>query len=118
MAKTTEQKEAEKLEKEKAKAEKEAAKTSKKIIKFEDIDSSAMVNGVKARRAFKAVFGGAKPQTNEITLASQLRTENPDLKGEELVMEVYKGLGGLVDVNKAKKNRENEKKEKERKAKV
>lgn len=82
----------------------------KKITKFEDIDSSVFVNDVKARRAFKAVFGGAKAQSAEITLVSELRTVNPDLKGEDLILEVYKGLDGLVSVEKAKLNRDNEKK--------
>jgi len=84
----------------------------KKIISFEDIDSSSMVNDVKAVRAFKAVFGGAKGGSNEITLVGKLRAENSDLKGEKLVIEVYKGLGGLVDLARAAKNRENEKKAK------
>lgn len=91
-----------------------AEKIEKKITKFEEIDSSAMVNDVKANRAFKAVFGGAKAQSAEVALATQLRS--PDLKGEELVVEVYKGLGGLLNVSKAKKNRENEKKAKINKA--
>jgi len=115
--KTLEQKEAEKLAKAEAKAkvkaEKEAVKLAgtpeaKKIPKFEDIDSSSMVNGVKALRAYKAVFGGAKAQSAEITLASKLRGEG--LKGEELILEVYKGLGGLVDKARAKINRKNEEK--------
>ena len=87
-----------------------------KIIKFEDIDSSSLVNGVKAVRAFKAVFGGAKGGSAEITLVNRLRAENPELEGEELVIEIYKGLGGLVDLARAKKNRENEVKEKKAKA--
>lgn len=85
----------------------------KTIIKFEDMDSSAMVNIVKAQRAFKAVYGGAKGGSAEITLAGKLRGE---YEGEELVMEVYKGLGGLMSVAKAKINRANEEKDKKKKA--
>lgn len=94
---------------------KEQKKESKKITKFEDIDSSLMVNEVKAKRAFKAVFGGAKPQTAEVVAALELKAKNPDLKGEELVMEVYKALGGLVNKEKAATNRANEKKTKDTK---
>ena len=85
----------------------------KKITKFEDIDSSRMVNEVKAVRAFKGVFGGAKAGSAELVLATKLRGE---FEGEELVAEVYKSLGGLLDLAKAKKNRENEKKDKRKKA--
>ena len=85
----------------------------KTITKFEDVDSSAMVNGVKALRAFKAVYGGAKGGSAEIVLAGKLRGE---YEGQELVEEVYKGLGGLMNVSKAKLNRENENKDKAKKA--
>ncbi len=90
------------------------AKEEKKIVRFEDIDSSAMVNEVKAVRAFKGVFGGAKPNSAEVIAAAKLRAEG--LEGEELVVAVYEKLGGLLDKARAKKNRENEKKEKSRKA--
>ncbi len=90
------------------------AKEPKVISKFEDIDSSEMVNIVKANRAFKGVFGGAKSNSAEINLANKLRGEG--YEGEELVLEVYKGLGGLLNKAKAKVNRENEKKEKAKKA--
>lgn len=86
---------------------------SDKIVNFEDIDSSMFVNDVKALRAFKAVYGGAKPNSNELVLVQRLRSDK--LKGEELVKEVYVGLGGLVSVEKAKKNRANEAKAKKRK---
>ena len=86
---------------------------SKKITKFEDIDSSEMVNGVKAMRAYKAVYGGAKGGSAEVLLAGQLRGK---FEGEELVIEVYKGLGGLMNKAKAKVNRENEAKDKKKKA--
>ena len=85
----------------------------KTITKFENVDLSAMVNGVKANRAFKAVYGGAKGGSAEIVLAGKLRGE---YEGQELVEEVYKGLGGLMNVSKAKINRENEKKDKAKKA--
>lgn len=115
MAETSEEKEATRLAKAEAKVEKEALKNSeKKIVKFEDIDSSAMVNEVKAVRAFKAVFGGAKGGSAEITLVQKLAGEFPNK--EELVTEVYKGLGGLLNVAKAKVNRINETKTKKAKA--
>ncbi len=85
----------------------------KTITKFEDIDTSACVNGVKALRAYKAVYGGAKGGSAEITLAGKLRGE---YEGQELVIEVYKGLGGLLNVAKAKINRANEVKDKNKKA--
>lgn len=85
----------------------------KKIVLFSDIDSSAMVNGVKTLRAFKAVYGGAKGGSAEIVLVGKLRGE---YEGEELVIEVYKGLGGLMNVKKAKINRINEEKDKKKKA--
>ena len=91
------------------------AKEKKKVItKFEDIDSSAMVNEVKAIRAFKGVYGGAKANSAEVIAAVKFRAEG--LEGEELVVAVYEKLGGLLDKAKAKKNRENEKKEKARKS--
>lgn len=118
MAKTAEEKALAKAEKAAKKAEKEAAsgkapkvggeaKAAFVKINFEDIDSSAMVNEIKAKRAFDAVFGKAKPQTAETVLAGKLRGQ---FEEEELVLEVYKGLGGLVDESKAKVNRANEKK--------
>lgn len=87
-----------------------------KVVRFEDIDTSLMVNVEKAKRAFKGVFGGAKGGSNEITLAGQLRAENPKLVGAKLVLEVYKGLGGLVDAKKAAVNRKSEAKTKAAKA--
>jgi len=104
-------------------AKKEVKETTKevkveepKIIKFEDLDLSACVNIEKAKRAFKGVFGGAKTGSAELDLANRLRMLNPKLTKEELVIEVYKGLLGLLDPAKAKINRENEKKEASRKA--
>lgn len=91
-------------------------KTEKTIARFEDINSSAMVNEVKGKRAFSAVFGGAKAGSAELILAQRLAKDFPDK--EELVVEVYKGLLGLLDVAKAKVNRVNEKKAVERRAKV
>ncbi len=96
------------------KSEKPKTAAEKKIVNFEDIDSSAMVNIVKAERAFKAVFGGAKGGSAELVLVQKLAGEYPDK--EKLVTEVYKGLGGLLDVAKAKKNRANEAKDRARKA--
>ena len=88
-------------------------KEQSEIKKIEDIDISSMVNGVKAIRAFKAVYGGAKGGSAEVSLAGQLRGE---YEGQELVEEVYKGLGGLMNVSKAKINIENENKNKAKKA--
>lgn len=79
------------------------------ITKFEDIDTSEMVNGMKALRAFQAVYGGARGGSAEVILAGKLRGE---FEGEELVKEVYKGLYGLMDKTKAKTNRGNEAKAK------
>lgn len=87
-------------------------KNTKTILKFEDIDCSDMVNLEKAKRAFKGVYGGAKGDTAEICLANKLRGE---FEGEELVREVYKGLGGLIDKPKAKINRVNKEKAKKNK---
>ena len=88
--------------------EKEEIKEEKKV----NLDTA--VNSVKLERAKKAVYGGAKPDTAEIRLVQTLKGQG--LKDDKLVMEVYKGLGGLVDLAKAKKNRENEAKEKAKKA--
>lgn len=95
-------------------SEPEEQKRIKVITSFEDIDSSAMVNIIKAQRAFKAVFGGAKAGSAENVLNVKLAGQFPDK--EELVLEIYKGLRGLLNVAKAKKNRENEEKDKLRKA--
>lgn len=65
----------------------------------------ALVDAAKVERAKKAVYGGAKPDTAEIKLVQKLRGE---YQGDALVVEVYKGIGGLVDLARAKKNREAE----------
>lgn len=80
----------------------------KKVVRFEDFNFDSLVNETKAKRAFSAVFGGAKPQSNEVILAGKLRGQG--FEGEELVVEIYKGLGGLVDSERAAINRVNEKK--------
>lgn len=90
-----------------------APKEVKKNKEYKDIDSSAFVNEVKGKRAFAVVFGGAKAGSAEAALVGKLRGE---FAGEELVTEVYKGLGGLLDGSKAKVNRANEAKEKKNKA--
>lgn len=115
--KTLEEKEAARIAKAEAKTKAKALQSAnqpKEITRFEDIDSSAMVNIVKAHRAFKAVFGGAKGGTAEIVLAQRLAGQFPNK--EELVIEVYKGLKGLLNPSKAMKNRENEAKDRARKA--
>lgn len=106
--KTQEQKDAEKLAKEEAKAKKLA-----KPVNFAEV-SADMVNGVKAKRAFDAVMGKGKGGTAEVILVQRLSADFPD-KGE-LVREVYKALGGLLNVQKAKVNRANEEKDRKRKA--
>jgi hypothetical protein len=78
----------------------------KKIIRFEDLELAPCANEIKAHRAFSAVYGKAKADSAEQRLASELRIERPDLKGEDLVIEIYKGLGGLLNVQQAKINRE------------
>lgn len=72
----------------------------------------SLVNSSKLERAKKAVDGGAKPGSAELTLKVLL---SKDFQGDELVVEIYKGLGGLVNAAKAAKNRENEKKDAARK---
>lgn len=86
----------------------------KEIKKFADVDSSAFVNIVKAERAYKAVFGGAKSASAEVVAAQKLAGEYSDK--EELVVEVYKALGGLLNAEKAKVNRANEAKDRKKKA--
>lgn len=92
------------------------AKEPKKITKFEDVDTSALANEAKAKRAFKAVMGGAKGGSAEVALMFKCKAENPDISVDELVTEIYKGLGGLVDAGKAKLNREQDKKERAKRA--
>ena len=104
MTKTQEEKEMAKLAK---------AEATAKPVSFAEV-SADMVNGVKAQRAYNAVHGKGKGGSAEVVLVQKLAGDFPD-KGE-LVREVYKGLGGLLNVQKAKKNRENEAKEKIRKA--
>jgi len=99
----------------KAVEEKVEEKKEEKVVRFEDLDLSACVNIEKAKRAFSGVYGGSKAGSVELTLANQLRITNPSIKKEELIIEVYKGLLGLLDPAKAKVNRQNEKKEKSRK---
>ena len=108
--KTQEQKDAEKL----AKAEAKVAKLNKPV-NFVKV-SADMVNGVKAKRAYDAVMGKGKGGTAEVILVQRLSADFPD-KGE-LVREVYKSLGGLLNEAKAKVNRANEQKARLKKASV
>jgi hypothetical protein len=85
----------------------------RKLTAYEDMDTSLMVNEVKSHRAFKAVFGGAKSGSAELVIASKLRAEG--FSGDELFVETYKALGGLMNKEKATVNRENEKKQKAKK---
>jgi hypothetical protein len=96
--------------------EKEKLEPTKRVVLFEDLDSSAMVNLQKATRSFAAIFGGAKSGSVEITLVSRVRSANPGIGTQELFEAVYRGLGGLVDESRAKKNRENEERDLRRKA--
>jgi hypothetical protein len=86
-------------------------KKAKVILRFEDLDISEFVNIDKARRAYLAVFGGAKGGSAELVLAHRISAQNPGIDKEEHVKLVYKGLYGLLDVKKAAKNREIEKKD-------
>jgi len=67
-----------------------------------------MVNGEKAERAKKAVEGKGKPGSVEVVLKAKIQNENPDIQGDELVFEIYKGMAGLVNQAKAMVNRKNE----------
>ncbi len=80
-----------------------------KLMRLADLKVSAsLVNKTKAERAVTAANGRPKPQTNEAALAMKFKADG--LKGEDLVLAIYKGLGGLVDAKRATQNRENEKK--------
>ncbi len=85
---------------------KETPKKETKPKKKSVADLTACVNSDKLRRAKLAVYGGSKPNVNAVHLAAKLGV---DYEGDALVMEVYKGLLGLVDPERAAKNRENEK---------
>ena len=78
------------------------------LPKFVELDSSSMVNFVKAKRAHSVMENKGKPKSNEIFLFGKHRGEG--LRGQELFEAIYLGLGGLLNRDKAKKNRENEKK--------
>lgn len=105
--------EVDEVEEEEVKEEKQKATSNPEVVNLE-----GMVNSEKAERARKAVFGGAKAGSNELVLMSQIRANNPKISNNKLVLEIYKGLGGLVDVKKAEVNRKNEAKAKARKQKV
>ena len=90
-----------------------AKETEKKVFDFNKV-SANMVNGVKAQRAYNAVIGKAKGGTVEVALVQRLASDFPDR--EDLMVEVYKGLGGLLNAEKAKVNRANEEKDRKRKA--
>ena len=65
----------------------------------------ALVNSAKAERAQRAAAGKAKPDSAEAKLVGRLRGE---FSGDALIVEVYKGLGGLVDYARANENRKAE----------
>lgn len=73
-----------------------------------ELDSSRMVDLVKSQRAADAMKGTAKPQRVEIELCAKGRAEG--LEGQELYEFIYVSLAGLLNVEKAKVNRANEKK--------
>ena len=79
----------------------------KKVSSLSDLDTSLMVNSAKTLRAFNALMGKTKPDTSETALAARFRGEK---KGQELFEAIYVGLGGLMNVARASKNRDNEKK--------
>lgn len=76
------------------------------LLKFEDLDSSLMVNYNKSERAFKAMKGGAKPNSIELKLLTEGKAEK--LEEQKLFEYIYVGMGGLMDAKKAKVNRVNE----------
>ena len=76
------------------------------------------MNATKAKRAVDAVHGKSKVLSVERDLVAKFRTEKPKITNEELYLEVYKGMYGLIDVVRAAKNRENEAKERKRKRSV
>lgn len=80
----------------------------------EDVSLGILVSSEKTERATKAVLGKGKPGSVEVTLAARLRGANPKMSQNELIIEVYKGMGGLVDLARAQKNRVNEVKDKKR----
>lgn len=86
----------------------------RELLKFEDFDSSKMVNASKSLRAFNCMIGKGKPQSSEIFLYNRGLVEG--YKDQELFEYIYKGLGGMMDAKKAKINRENEAKAKKRRA--
>lgn len=70
--------------------------------------SNILVNAIKAKRAIEAVNGKVKPLSAEASLLVSGRAA--ELEGDELVIHVYRGLGGLVDEQRATQNRKNERK--------
>ena len=85
---------------------------------FDDmINKAGFVNSVKAERAVRAAFNKAKPDTNEVVLAAKIRAKDSSISKDKLIVEIYLGLGGLIDLGKAKINRINEAKERKRKRK-
>lgn len=83
----------------------------------EAINKGGFVNSVKAERAVRAAFNKAKPDTNEVVLAARIRGKDSSISKDKLIIEIYLGLGGLINLAKAKKNRENEAIERKRKRK-
>jgi len=81
----------------------------KELLKFDDFDSSLMVNSNKSERAFKTIQGKAKPGSIELELLSRGKVEK--LEGQELFEYIYVGMAGLMDAKKAKINRVNEAKD-------
>lgn len=88
----------------------EESEVKTKEVKSEAVKSTDVsfvcVDAAKLLRAKKAVAGTAKPDSSELKLAQRLRGQYKD---DALIVEIYRGLGGLVDSARATKNRENEK---------
>lgn len=66
----------------------------------------SMVDAAKILRAENAVAGKGKPDSAELILLQRAKAEK--VPAEEQVLYIYKGLGGLVSVEKAAVNRKNE----------
>ena len=73
-----------------------------------EFDSLRMVDLVKSQRAADAIKGISKQGRVENDLCAKGRAEG--LKEQELYQFIYVGLGGLLNPEKAKINRANEKK--------
>ena len=82
------------------------AKEKKQLDAEKQLDLvNVCVDKEKLERAQRAVSGGAKSQSAESVLLARFKGE---FEGDNLVLEIYKGLAGLVNPAKAVQNRKNE----------